>query len=210
MIYDLDGPYLLVSYTYLCMNPTCGRKNMCSDPRSLAFLGYDRASQYDFFLTSKSGVSRRLLTSLKCAITGGMSFTGQSDSYLCLRTLSTSASVTFVCFLVVVVSGLILTCPALPGYASMLTSMYRETYDLQRCAHVGHLARRVALADDNEYGFANLFGVPQSANGSNTAKNFPVFESRGINGYYGSIPSRRSIPNTYSQTLTLPYLCPLH
>jgi hypothetical protein len=82
MIYDLDGPYLLTSYKYLCMNPNCGRKNMCSDPRSLAFLGYDRASQYDFFLTSKSGVSRRLLTSLKCAITGGMSFTGQSSYFV--------------------------------------------------------------------------------------------------------------------------------
>jgi hypothetical protein len=92
----------------------------------------------------------------------------------------------------------------------MLTAMYRETCDLQRCAHVGHLARRVAQVDGNENGYANLFGVPQSANGSNSAKILPAFESRGIKGYYGSIPSRRSIPNTYPLTLALPYLCSLH
>jgi hypothetical protein len=74
---DVDEPYLLCSYTYQCKDPSCGRKTMCSDPRSLAFLGYDRVSQYDFILTTKSGISRRLLTSLEWAITGGMSFSGR-------------------------------------------------------------------------------------------------------------------------------------
>jgi hypothetical protein len=34
LIYDMAQPYLLTSYTYVCMNADCGRKNMCSDPRS--------------------------------------------------------------------------------------------------------------------------------------------------------------------------------
>jgi hypothetical protein len=34
LIYDMAQPYLLASYSYVCMNPDCGRKNMCSDARS--------------------------------------------------------------------------------------------------------------------------------------------------------------------------------
>jgi hypothetical protein len=65
----------------------------------------------------------------------------------------------------------------------MLTAMYRETYDLQLCAHVGHLARRVARDEADENDCANLFGVHPRATGSNSAKAFPAFDRRGINGY---------------------------
>jgi hypothetical protein len=71
---DLDGPYLLASYTYKCTS--CGKKSLCSDPCALAHLGYDRACTYDFILTHRLGVSRHLVTSLLWSITSGMSFSG--------------------------------------------------------------------------------------------------------------------------------------
>jgi hypothetical protein len=51
LVMDFDSPYLLASYTYKCL--TCSKTSMCSDPRSLAFLGYDRAQTYDFYLTHR-------------------------------------------------------------------------------------------------------------------------------------------------------------
>ena len=50
-VMDFDSPYLLASYTYKCR--TCSKTSMCSDPRSLAFLGYDRAQTFDFHLTHR-------------------------------------------------------------------------------------------------------------------------------------------------------------
>jgi hypothetical protein len=77
-IMDFDAPYILCSYTYLCNDPDCGKKSMCSDPRSLAFLGFDVSQAHDFVLSHRSGMSRRMLTSLQWSITQGMSFSGFS------------------------------------------------------------------------------------------------------------------------------------
>jgi hypothetical protein len=82
-----------------------------------------------------------------------------------------SCYLVFVCLLCGLLwSHLVLPCLTLAGYTSMLTAMYRETYDLHRCAHVGHLARRVARDEADENDYANLFGVPLRATGSNSAK----------------------------------------
>jgi hypothetical protein len=71
-VLDIEEPYLLCSYTYRCND--CEKVNMCSDPRALAALGYDRAQAHDFVPSHRTGMSRRLLTSLSSSITGGMSF----------------------------------------------------------------------------------------------------------------------------------------
>ena len=51
LVMDFDTPYLMASYTYKCR--MCRKISMCSDPRSLAFLGYDRAQTYDFCLSHR-------------------------------------------------------------------------------------------------------------------------------------------------------------
>ncbi len=73
-ILDHDEPYLLCSYTYTCND--CMKVCMCSDPRALAFLGFDRGQTQDFVLSHRSGISRSLLSYLQWAVTGGMSFSG--------------------------------------------------------------------------------------------------------------------------------------
>ncbi len=91
--------------------------SLCSDPRSLAFLGYDRASQYDFILTAKSGISRAPLTSLEWAITGGMSFSGR----LCWLLSSRCSLCLCLLFFGIVLSWLIL----LLGCNSLVPHTYR-------------------------------------------------------------------------------------
>jgi hypothetical protein len=103
-------------------------------------------------------MSRRMLTSLKWSITGGMSFS---------------------------------------GYRAMLEAMLREEYDSKKCAYVGRHAREQVGRDAARGLVVNDANVTINFQ----QRRFPEFESEGIDGYNGHIPSRPYLKSVFVSSI---------
>ena len=80
----------------------------------------------------------------------------------------------------------------------MIRAIYREAYDLKKCAHVGHLARLVETRENAYEGLQRLGVIYNDA--VRDHRMFPSFQTRGIDGYNGKTPSQRYLQSLFVQT----------
>jgi hypothetical protein len=79
----------------------------------------------------------------------------------------------------------------------MLTALWRERYDSKQCRYVGHCARLVVEQDSRESKTAEMLQqfyqqpqIPMHTPAHPVHCMFPAFETRGVDGYNGIMPSR--------------------
>jgi hypothetical protein len=84
------------------------------------------------------------------------------------------------------------------GYEAMIRAIYREAYDLKKCAHVGHLARLVENRENAYEGLQRLGVIHNDAVRDHRV--FPSFQTRGIDSYNGRNPSRRFLQSLFVKT----------
>ncbi len=79
----------------------------------------------------------------------------------------------------------------------MLTALWRERYDSKQCRYVGNCARLVVEHDSRESRTAEMLQqfyqqpqIPMHTHAHPVHCMFPAFETRGVDGYNGIMPSR--------------------